>query len=326
MREEALALRSGRSGSKKRLAIRLFLLVCLGIAPSISLGQAWLPPKGEATYSMTYQNSFVKNHYTDGVEVDVGHIRSIAAVFELGYGVTDRLAVSAGLPYVYSKYYGSRPHPSSADDGSYHGTFQNYSFNVRYQALRDPVVVTPFVAANIPSHDYQFLAHSAAGRGVDEYLVGVSLGRRLDPILSDGYVHARYSYAFVDTGTPVDADRSNVNLELGYFLSSSFGVRALGAYSATHGGLAFAQVPRQHPLWIYHDRILDVDQLDVGGGVTVAMTGSIDLYASYFATVWGTNGHKLRNGITVGAGWNFSPQQVFRKLVPSRTAGRDPLR
>jgi hypothetical protein len=274
---------------------------------------------------MTYQNVFVKEHYIDGVEADRGHIRSNSVIFDLSYGVTDRLAVNIGIPYVRSKYYGAFPHPTALDDGSYHGTFSDYHASVRYLALREPVVATPFVAVLIPGSDYEYLAHSGAGRRLEEYIVGVNLGRRLDPILSNGYVHARYSYAFVDSKTFVgDVNRSNVGLELGYFPTSSLGLRAFGAYAATHGGLTNAQTPRTDPIWRYHDRVHDIDHLEVGGGVTVAVTGSMDVSASYFTGAWGTNGHKVKDGIVIGVGWNFSPQQFVRRLFPSRTAGRDP--
>src|SRR5262249_48887484 len=43
--------------------------------------------------------------------------------------------------------------------------------------------LTPFFTAVIPSHDYVYLAHAAAGRDLHQYLLGFNLGGRLDRLL-----------------------------------------------------------------------------------------------------------------------------------------------
>jgi len=82
--------------------------------------------------------------------------------------LTDRLAVSVALPYILTKYYGTPgqnffPHTISADDGHYHGIFQDFRFDLDYQLLRGPVAVAPFFAAVIPIHSYTYFAHAAGG-------------------------------------------------------------------------------------------------------------------------------------------------------------------
>src|SRR6476469_6221331 len=76
--------------------------------------QAWLPPKGEASLALGYGDIFVNRHYIgtsanpgDNVENDFGHIRSQSIQIALGYGLSDRLAVSVAIPYILTKYYGT---------------------------------------------------------------------------------------------------------------------------------------------------------------------------------------------------------------------------
>lgn len=293
------------------------------LVSATAFAQAWLPPKGEASFSFSYGNSFVKKHYFQTDEFEGGHIRSNTVLIDVGYGITERLAVNIGIPYVSSKYYGPLPHTLAIDDGTYHGTFQDYRIDLRYQALKAPFVATPFVAAIIPSHNYTFFAHSAAGRDLHEYLLGINLGRRLDPILSDGYVQARYSYAFVERVLGIRHDRSNVDLELGYFVTPSLGVRALGLWQYTHGGF---EIPIDiepfdpgNPRFFHHDQLSRDNFLNIGGGLSYALTGSVDVFASYIKTVSGRNGHKIQQGLTVGASWSFSPTQVVRRYFPKKS-------
>jgi len=320
--------------------------------------QAWLPPAGEAFFSLGYGNNFVTNHYTylrvpgapasDNTEVDLGHIRSQSVGAEIGYAITDRLAVQLGLPFVQAKWYRTcstcgTPHTlldgTTLDDGDYHGTFQDYRVGALYQVVRNPVGLTPFVAAVIPSHHYQYFAHSAVGRNLHEYLLGVNFGSRLDRIVPGGYVQAMYSYAFVEkvfveTLGDIHHDRSNAALELGYFVTPSLGARFLATGFYTHGGVSIRSRADLHcasnpctaadPIYLHHDQIEHASGINLGGGLSYALTGSVDVYASYLRTVLGHAGHKIDHGISLGASWGFSPQQVVRRLFGPRTSGLEP--
>jgi hypothetical protein len=56
-------------------------------------------------------------------------------------------------------------------------------------------------------------------------------------------------------------------------------------------------------------------------GVSFSLTGSIDVTGTYFASLYGMNGHKINNGLSFGVSWSFSPVQLYRRLV-TRTASR----
>lgn len=300
-------------------------LVAIVFLAGTAHAQAWLPPKGEALYSINYGNLFVTKHYLgsranpgDNHETDFGHIRGQSVGFDLGYGLTDRLAVSFGVPYVDTKYMGINPHiaadGSTIDDGKYHGTFQDYRMDLRYQALNGPIVISPFIAAVVPSHSYRFFAHSAAGRDLHEYLVGSSFGGRLDRIAGGSYIQTRYSYAFVERVLGIKHDRSDGELELGYFLASSLGIRAVGTWSYTHGGVVFrSPTDITAELRPYHDQLSHSSALNAGGGVTYALTGSVDVSASYLRSISGRGGHKIDQALSFGIAWSFSPQQIVRR-------------
>jgi opacity protein-like surface antigen len=345
-----------RRGFSSLLGLVVALISVLLVSAD-ARGQAWLPPKGEAFISLGYGNVFVTKHYTymrvpgapasDHTEVDLGHIRSQTVSADLGYAITDRFTVLFGLPFTEAKWYRScstcgSPHTllngQTLDDGDYHGTFQDYHAEAVYQVARNPVALTAFVGAVIPSHDYQYFAHAAVGRDLHEYLLGLNFGGRLDRVVPGAYVQARYSYAFVEkvfveTVGDIHHDRSNAALELGYFVTPSLGARFLASGFYTHGGLSLRSRADLHcasnpctaadPIFLHHDQIEHASALSLGGGLSYALTGSMDVYASYLRTVMGHAGHKIDHGISFGASWGFSPIQVVRRFFPTRSASAE---
>ena len=281
---------------------------------------AWGPRKGEATCSFLYQANFINKHFFDTEEVDDGHIRTHALRMDLGYGVTDRLAVGLGLPYVISRYKGATAHQLPIDGGDFHGTFQDYRIDASYQAVRSPLAVTPFVTAVIPSHDYTYFAHSAAGHDLHELFVGVSVGHALDRVLPNAYIQSRYYYSFVERVLDIHHDRSNVDVLFGYFARPKLAFHTLAFYQKAHGGLSNDQVDaasvgyalpampekNNRVLFFHHDQLEAVDYFNVGGGLSFTVRGSTNVSLTYLRTLWGRMGHKLDHSITVGVGWRLA--------------------
>jgi hypothetical protein len=308
----------------------------VGLLSSASANaQAWLPPKGEAWLSLGYGNLYHTKHYLgladpDGTtELDVGHTRVQSIGLQLGYGITDRLAIAASLPFVFGKYEGSFPHRTNGviaqdDDGRYHGTFQDYRINLAYQIFNGPIAVSPFFTAVIPSHSYPYFSHAAPGRDLHEYQLGFSAGGRLDRILTGSYAEITYSYAFVEEVKAIDLnlDRSNLGLVVGYFLTPSLAVRFLGSGYYTNGGLVFRTPGNLPPeLFPYHDLIGKASAVNLGGGVSYVLSGSTEVSVSYLRSVYGRGGHKIDQGLSVGVSWSFSPQQIVRGIFPPKSVG-----
>ena len=81
------------------------------VAISSARAQAWLAPRGEASFGAVYQNIYTRDHlFFDGEPFDGGRIRMQVAVFGLSYSFTDRLAASASVPYASARYDGKAPH------------------------------------------------------------------------------------------------------------------------------------------------------------------------------------------------------------------------
>lgn len=305
--------------------------------PSNVFAQAWLPPKGEASLSISYGNVFVRDHtYANGDTFDDGHIRTITVGLSLSYGISDRFAFDFAVPYISSKYDGDDPHVAldgtTIDDGNYHGTFQDYQFALRFGALTKPFVLTPYVSAVIPSHHYRYFAHSGVGRNLRRYLVGFFAARRLDPLLENGYVQLRYSYAFVQKVLGISQAQSTADLSLGYFVTPALGVRGLLSYGYTHGGLSIGNNDDEFvarlcdpvlqcgptdpsPYWQHHDQIGREVYLNAGAGLTYTLTDSIDVFATYFTALVNHGGHKISHGVSFGASFSFSPQRADEALV-----------
>jgi len=295
----------------------LALALVAASAPGPAHAQAWLAPKGEGSFSFGYMNMWVHDHvFNDGVPFDAGHIYSQGLVSNLGYAFTDRLTLSVGLPYVTAKYEGDQPHELNGvvtlDNGSYHGTVQDFRIEARYMAATGSTVLTPFVGFVLPSHSYPYFGHAAPGKDLKEVQLGFSVGRRLDPILSDAYFQGRYGFAVPERVLGISHDRSNLDLELGYFLTPALTVRALGAVQVTHGGFREIVDIVTPEDFFHHDQLARADYFDLGFGASYALTRSIDGYASWFKTINARNTHVLAGAISVGISVNFSPAQMLR--------------
>ena len=278
--------------------------------PSALAAQAWVPPKGEGNYSISYQNLFVRDHFfSDGSRHDVGHIRLHGMLQELDYGLTEKVAVRISLPFMLGKYKGQFPHVNleNTDDGHYRGTFQDFRFSVRYNLRTRPFVVTPVIEGIVPSHQYEQFAHSAAGFDLRELRLGLSAGRRLNPILPRAFFQTRYSYAVVERHLGVRPNRSIVSSEFTYFMTKRLSLSALETLQLTHSGLNFPQdfPSRADERWIRHAQISKINFLDLGFGAGLAITKSVELFGAALTDAWGENGHALNRGLVFGINWNF---------------------
>ena len=307
--------------------MKLLLLFAVPLAVS---AQAWLFPKGEGTVSLSYQNIFVRDHvYSKGDAHDIGHILSHAATLSVDYSLTDRLAVSVNVPFVASKYYGPRPHQLPIDNGTYNSGFQDFTTDVRYSLSRHPVVLTPFFRAVIPSHNYEYFAHSAVGRDQREFQLGANFGRRLNPIVPNAFVQARYSYAFVERILGIAPNRSDAEIQIGYFLTHRLSLLGTGQWTYTHSGVDLTFHVFHGGLnddqWPHHDQIAKASLLDVGGGAAYAVNGSLEMFVSMARSVEGRNGHLHAAVVTIGLSRTFGAR-IERVTTAAVNGGPAPQR
>jgi hypothetical protein len=297
-------------------------LLCgvLVISSAVS-AQAWLFPKGEGTVSLSYQNLYVANHaFENGDAHDIGHTLSNALTLDVDYSFTDKLAVRVAVPFIAARYYGPTPHQLPMDDGTYHSTFQDFTTDVRYNLTKRRVVLTPFFRVVIPSNNYTYFAHSAAGRDQREYHFGTNFGRRLDPLIPKAYVQAQYSYAFVERVLGIAPNRSNFEFQLGYFLTHRLSFLATGQGMYTHSGvgLDFTQFHAglSSDQWIHHDQIAKASLLDVGGGTSFALTPSWQIFLTVAHSIEGRNVHLHAAIATIGVSRSFGASVEKASLGP----------
>ena len=283
------------------LAFTLALPACLHAQP-------WVLPRSEGSVSLAYQNTHVRDHfYSRGLRLDVGHVRTQSVSIDVDYGLTGRVSVGAGLPLVASKYLGEFPHRHAdgrtLDDGRFHGGFQDLRFDVRVLALERPVAITPFLAFSAPTRDYEFFAHSAIGLAVREAQAGAYVGAAF----SRFYVQGRYSYAVPERVLGRRRTRSNVDAEVGWVAAPRIRVFAFQMIHASHDGVEI--LPRFVGLSAdeihHHDQLGRSRMLDIGGGIAVAITPSMDGMCSASKTLSGANTHAVQYALTVGASWRF---------------------
>ena len=289
----------------------------VGGTPASSWAQAWLPAKGEGYVATVYTNVFSDTHYLPTERHDLGEIDSNVFLLDTTYGITDRIALSVSLPFIVSRYTGHRPHhgtqSSVMDDGSWHSTFQDFRFSVRYNAVRGRTVITPFVGTAIPSHKYEYWAHSAAGRRLRELHAGLAAARLLDEVSPGLFVQGRYSFSFpqrvVDQGLDLRPHRSNADLEIGYFVTPSFSVSALAVGQVTHGGIDLFPPTVENPLTPvqrqHHDQIARENFLNVGVNAAFEINESFAVHGSVLRQVAGRNNHQMDRAVSVGLTWTF---------------------
>ena len=286
------------------------LLLGTSVLPYCLCAQAWLFPKGEGAISFSYQNIYVRKHaFALGEALDRGPILSHGLIVGVDYSLADRLALRVALPYIAAKYNGPFPHQLPIDGGNYHSSAQDFTIDLRYNVFRRRLVVTPFFMAVIPSHGYEYFAHSAVGRNVREYHAGVNVGRRLNPVLPRAYLQARYSYAFVQRIWDVSPNRSNAEVQLGYFLKPSLSVWGAGYWMDTHRGMP-------HPFGVpfsgvseaqyrHHDQIGKAKLLDLGAGLSYSVNPSLQVFVSVARSLGGRNNHLRSHVLTVGFSRTF---------------------
>lgn len=287
-----------------------FIVAALTVfgTPVTAHAQAWLPAQGEGTVSVLFTNVLSKDHFLPDERLDRGQSDSNTVLFDVAYGLTDRLAVNIGVPVVTSRYRGNFPHrPITLDDGAWHTTTQDFRFGLRYNALRGPVVVTPFVGTDFPSRDYEFYAHAAPGVRLKDVYAGLAAGRLFADL--GLVVQGRYALALSEGVLDFSRRYSLAALEGAYFVTPAVRVLAMTSSKIGHTGIDlppnFAAVlaPEVLP---HHDRISRESFLNVGGGVAVSVSDTWDVFSSFTTTVTGRNTHAVNRGMSLGVAWSFS--------------------
>jgi hypothetical protein len=278
--------------------------------PQPAAAQAWLPGKGEGSVAVVFTNVTSREHFLPDRRFEMGQIDANTILADVSYGITDRFAVTFGVPVVVSRYRGNVPHrPITLDDGSWHSTTQDFRFNVRYNAVRGPVVVTPFIGSDLPSRNYEFFAHAAPGRALKEIAGGVSIAKLF---AAQGIIlQGRYALTFSEGALDQSRRFSVASIESGYFLTPSLRLLAMMSARIAHTGIdLYPDSGRVLPFEVFshHDQISRESFTNLGGGASYALTDRMDLFGAFTRTVHGRNTHAVNRGLSIGVSWSFGLQ------------------
>jgi hypothetical protein len=308
----------------------------IALARSAS-AQAVLPPKGEGNVAVTYQGVLAEGHLgPDGKRPSTAagrdQFRSHVLMSDVEFGLTDRIALSFSLPFIATRYDGEVPHllgvhgqPSTMDDGTYHGSFQDFRFGVRFNVRARPLMITTFAEGIIPSHHYESRGHSVVGQDLRVLVLGTSLARSFEPIIPRTYGQAQLSYGFVQKVAGIRPDRSRVDVEVGHRVTHRLALTFLESLKLTHDGVDFPYAGLPTELSRNHDRLSRNNTLNLGGGFTFAMSESLDVSVAMSKLVWGQNVH-AHWGYGVGLNWHFQtgpalwqPRNQARRISAPKT-------
>jgi hypothetical protein len=323
-------------GARRTAAWLALGLSQFALPASAGAQSAWLPVDGEASLSVIFQSLNFGGHFDENGAKLEGAVpsRAFVGIAHFEYAFTDKLAFTARLPYIASKFTGDhhepvtnflreryeefrRANPDAAvtnlDTGEYYATFQDFGFTLRYNLFDRGVAVTPSIGLTIPSHHYRTVGEAAPGQDRLALHTGVNVGRLLDPLLPRAYVHGRYTYSFVQSLVGVPLDRSTADFEVGYAAWPTVTVRAIATWLRTHGGVPFSEAYEDVVLFLVHDRLLASRYWHVGGGATVSLSDSLDIDGAVVTFLSGSDTH-YGTGLTVGLTWRFLPGGANRPL------------
>ena len=180
---------------------------------------------------------------------------------------------------------------------------------MRYQILEEPFALSPHIAVSVPVASYETVGNTVAGRHLNALHLGLGIGR---VFAESAYVHLLYEFSLVgkydrtvETKT-YNQNHSDASLTIGYrLLEQRLDLHLDANARLAHGGLNFSEfttAPANAVL--YHDAILMVDVLLVGGGVGYQISEAIGVSLSARLFVDGLN---TQNASVIAAGVTWSP-------------------
>lgn len=282
---------------------------------SSAWGQAWTPRAANGSVSLTAQTLHADGH-TDGRGRNRHNIdmRANSLTLTLDYGLTDRLALSVGVPYVTSRLSGGVPHAGAlVDDGRNHGAITDLDLKIRYKALDGSVVITPFVGAQWPTRRYATLGHAAPGRGLQEYSAGFDVGHDAGWLAPGLFIAGGYGYAAVEqVHDDISIDRSNADMRIAYYLTSRVSFHGASMWQKTHGGLDLPLTPAERIEHAHHhDQMLRANHWRGSAGIAYAVRPSVDVFLAWTTSIESRNSHTFRT-LTMGAAWSFDGAKLRR--------------
>lgn len=287
----------------------LGVVIALLLLPASAAAQAFTPPPRVGSVTVAWQWVDNTGHiFSDGTLFPRGQSVTTSLMAEVDFGVTERFAATASVPFVFARYTGELPARSGLERDScrcWNESFQDLSVAGRYRFGDEFWAVTPQVRYIHPTHNYEYLGEAVVGPNLRQLLLGISGAWRLAPVLPKASIQAGYTFALVETVEDIRPNRSNLTTSFGYALTRSLYVHGGALFQKTHGGLTVLDLIVGAPpdQAAQADRLLKMRYWHLTGGVSYS-TRFADLYFAVEPYIWGRDTH---DGIayTVGSTWYF---------------------
>jgi hypothetical protein len=284
------------------------VVLAILLAPAVSaVAQPWVPPPGEGTVSVTYQNYYVEGHFVGPTGERTGngatHSKSLSA--EVDVGLPDSIGLTVSLPYIRSKYTGSDVYyvgghptfPGPLDDGQYHGAFQDVHVEGRRMFEFGRISLAPIAGLTVPTHEYETQGEAVPGRHRTEIQFGASAGTDLSNWLPSGYLDARYVLAAAERIDGIPAVHSNIDVEAGCGVMRRLSIRGLTSWQIKNKGPTVAELVAHG--WSTHDRFIVSNYFNLGGGMAIQLTPSTELSGTWVSTITGDSGAHIARMLAV---------------------------
>ena len=248
--------------------------------------------------------------------IPIGTADTQSLNIEVDYNITDRLSVSAGLPYIKKRYNGTldhdplaldppRPEVENVDIKDWNSDFQDFHLGLSYLMRDGPFSIEPYVYLGAPSNDYWFFGHAAVGQNLLKLHVGSDF--LWAPGLSNAYYELDLGYVFVEETLGVDVSHWMIAGRAGYFFSDTISGSVFAQLKKGHG-LTFPDnfpPPRTTELWYQHDRLVKHNYANVGIGLDWAINSKYSLATSVMTMVWAEQVHDMQYAVTIGLNRSF---------------------
>lgn len=280
--------------------------------------------RGHGTVSISYQNTYINGMFlpVPGGKAPIGTVRIQSLTFDLDYFLADRWSGHLGIPFIEGRYGGdaphcittappqcqgavvpTQPHPESTflDDGSYHGTWQDWNLGVAYHGNVGDYLWTPSITATVPSHRYTFFAQSAPGQGLWKVEFALDLAHQLE--FSNLYYRIRLGHVFAEKTLGQSIDHNKLDLELGYFVSDAWTVKAFATGKKGDGYTGDYDPTTE--LWYHHDQRAEHNYATIGAGIDWHLDDKYTLSTTVQKLVWGQFVFDFRYSVDVRLSRDF---------------------
>jgi hypothetical protein len=291
-----------------RSAAAALTLVALAAAARPAGAQAWAPRAREGQVTFVIQTIDHLGRVFKNLRFDCCETTNVALVVDADYGLNDRWSISAGLPYVFARYW-EREHPESPPRPDWlplspfdqcrclHSAFQDVSLGAHYNLVRVRRSFSLMTSATVgvPSHAYEYVGEAVVGFGLKELSLSADAGQQLNFLLPGLSIDGRYAYSFVERALDIRHDRSNFAVHTGYALSNRLGGHLILAWQRTHGGVRIDEIEHHAAapaLYTEFHRLLRDNYFHAGAGASYRWR-EWDLSFSFQKTISGDNTHDV---------------------------------